>query len=56
MLIYFDLLYKQKKYTDLLRQFDDLRSQLSSKQQNITRSIYVLIFATCYSQVNQMLI
>lgn len=51
-LIYFDLLYKQKKYADLLEQFGILKEYLSVKQLPIIRSIYVLVFATCYCQVN----
>lgn len=51
-LIYFDLLYKQKKYADLLEQFGILKEHLNAKQLPITRSIYVLVFATCYCQVN----
>lgn len=50
-LIYLDLLYKQKKYADLLKQFGILKEHLNAKQLPITRSIYVLVFATCYCQV-----
>ncbi|XP_031634542.1 pentatricopeptide repeat-containing protein 2, mitochondrial-like [Contarinia nasturtii] len=49
-LIFFDLLYKHSEYTELLKHFEELRKQLDSKQQIITRSIYVLIFAVCYQQ------
>lgn len=45
------MLYKQKKYTELLQHFEELKNELSARQQTITRSIYVLIFATCYCQV-----
>lgn len=55
-LIYLDLLFKQKKYVDLLEQFGILREFLSAKQLPIIRSIYVLVFATCYCQVNFKLI
>lgn len=51
-LIYLDLLFKQKKYVDLLEQFGVLREYLTAKQLPIIRSIYVLVFATCYCQVN----
>lgn len=54
-LIYFDLLYKEKKYAALLDQFNILKEHLMAEQQLITRSIYVLIFAACYCQVNQSL-
>lgn len=50
-LVFFDLLYKRKEYGKLLRHFEILRNQLEQKQQIIMRSIYVLIFATCYQQV-----
>lgn len=51
-LIFFDLLYKQAKYADLLKHFENLKEHLSSKQQLISRSIFVLVFATTYAQVN----
>lgn len=51
-LIFFDLLYKQKRYAELLEYFEDFKNRLAAKQQNIIRSIYVLVFATCYAQVN----
>lgn len=51
LLIFYDLLYKQKQYTELLQHFEELKNQLGARQQTITRSIYVLIFATCYCQV-----
>lgn len=50
-LIYFDLLYKQSKYSNLLQHFDELKKHLNNHRQFISRSLYALIFATCYNQV-----
>lgn len=50
-LIFFDLLYKRQEYSKLLKYFDSLRKELESKEQLITRSIFVIAFATCYNQV-----
>lgn len=55
-LIFFDLLYKREEYSKLLKYFDSLRKELESKEQLITRSIYVLAFATCYNQVGSIII
>lgn len=51
-LIFLDLLFKQAKYAAVLNHFDILKEYLSAKQLPIIRSIYILVFATCYCQVN----
>lgn len=51
LLVFFDLLYKQHEYTVFLKHFRELLERLESKQQQITRSLYVLAFAVCYRQV-----
>ncbi|XP_055315923.1 uncharacterized protein LOC129575838 [Sitodiplosis mosellana] len=50
LLLFFDLLFKQEQYAEFLRHFQELREQLDAKQQTITRSIFILVFATLYSQ------
>lgn len=55
LLLFFDLLFKQKQYAEFLQHFHELRKQLDSKQHTIMRSIFILAFATCYSQVGKLI-